>query len=135
MPPAHHCSWVMRSTSTGATGQPYTSGALVSLRYYVNGDISSVATDFLATTRPVIVTNPQGLPLDDFHAAYPSQRGCYVIGPELATLTAAMTDALGPDPLRPERLAMRAHVLGDLPAGPQAAFDEALARLSGRAVG
>ncbi|MGB4890851.1 MAG: CDP-glycerol glycerophosphotransferase family protein [Propionicimonas sp.] len=98
-------------------------------------DISSVATDFLATTRPVIVTNPQGLPLDDFHAAYPSQRGCYVIGPELATLTAAMTDALGPDPLRPERLAMRAHVLGDLPAGPQAAFDEALARLSGRAVG
>ena len=29
---------------TGSTGQPYTSGALVSKRYYVNGDITSVAT-------------------------------------------------------------------------------------------
>ncbi|MBK9696391.1 MAG: CDP-glycerol glycerophosphotransferase family protein [Propionibacteriaceae bacterium] len=75
-------------------------------------DISSVATDFLATTRPVIVTNPQGLPLDDFHAAYPGPGGVLRDRPGLARLTAAMADALGPDPLRAGRLAMRAYVPG-----------------------
>lgn len=97
-------------------------------------DISSVATDFLATGRPIIVTNPEGLALEAFHAAYPSQRGCYVVGPDLAGLAGAVQDALGPDSLREARLEIKAHVLGDLPAGPQAAFDRALARLSGRAV-
>ena len=93
-------------------------------------DISSVVSDFLATRRPVVVTNPAGLPEDEYRAAYPSQRGSYVIGPDLAGFDKAITDALGPDPLRAEREALIGYLLGDLPDGPQAAFDAALARLT-----
>lgn len=93
-------------------------------------DISSVVSDYLATRRPVVVTNPAGLAPDDFRAAYPSQRGSYLVAPDLAGFDEAIADALGPDPLRPEREALVGYLLGDLPDGPQAAFDAALARLT-----
>jgi len=96
-------------------------------------DISSVVSDFLATRRPVVVTNPAGLTEDGFRAAYPSQRGSYVVGPDLAGFDAAIGDALGPDPLRAEREALVGYLLGEFPDGPQAAFDAALDRLSARA--
>ncbi len=92
-------------------------------------DISSVVSDYLITGRPVIVTNPAGLPAEDFHRAYPSQRGCYLVGPDLADFDRAVTDALGADPLRAEREALVDHLLGT--RQPQAAFDVALARLAG----
>ncbi|MGC4154324.1 MAG: CDP-glycerol glycerophosphotransferase family protein [Propionicimonas sp.] len=91
-------------------------------------DISSVVSDFLATGRPVIVTNPGGLSREDYRAAYPSQRGSYVVDPDLADFDVAVTDALGPDPLRPEREALVGYLLGTVQ--PQAAFDAALARLA-----
>ncbi|MEA4945132.1 MAG: CDP-glycerol glycerophosphotransferase family protein [Propionicimonas sp.] len=93
-------------------------------------DVSSVTSDFLATGRPAIVTNPAGLTTEEFLAAYPSQRGLYLVGPGLAGFDQAVRDAFGPDPLRAERLALRSHLLGDHPDGPQAAFDAALARLT-----
>ena len=40
--------------------------------------------------------------------------------------------ALGSDPLKDARLALRTYLLGDLPDGPQRAFDDALGRLAGR---
>ncbi len=93
-------------------------------------DISSVVSDFLATRRPVVVTNPAGLPEDEYRAAYPSQRGSYLVGPDLAGFTEVIADALGTDPLRSEREALVGYLLGELPDGPQAAFDAALARLT-----
>ena len=92
-------------------------------------DVSSVTSDFLATGRPAVITNPAGLPLEEFLAAYPSQRGLYIVGPDLTDFDAALAAALGPDPLRAERLALRSHLLGEV--RPQAAFDAALARLAG----
>lgn len=91
-------------------------------------DISSVVSDYLATGRPVIVTNPAGLSPSEYAAAYPSQRGSYVVGPDLAGFDEAVTEALGPDPLRPEREALVGYLLGT--RHPQAAFDAALARLA-----
>ena len=93
-------------------------------------DVSSVISDFLATGRPVAVTNPAGLPDDEFRAAYPSQRGSYLVGPDLAGFEASIADALGGDSLRREREAVVGYLLGDLPDGPQAAFDAALARVT-----
>lgn len=92
-------------------------------------DISSVVSDFLATGRPVIVTNPAGLSQQAYHTAYPSQRGSYLVGPDLAGFDEAVSEALGPDPLRAEREALRGYLLG--PSRPQAAFDAALSRLAG----
>lgn len=95
-------------------------------------DVSSVVSDYLATGRPVIVCNPAGLTPDAFVAAYPSQASSYLVGPGLADLDRALDHALGDDPLREARAAMRAHVLGDPPGGPQAAFAANLERLCAR---
>ena len=95
-------------------------------------DISSVTSDFMATGRPVLVTNPASLPVNEFNAAYPSQRAFYVVDMDLAEFQAVLNLALGSDPLKDARLALRTYLLGDLPDGPQRAFDDALGRLAGR---
>lgn len=93
-------------------------------------DISSVATDFLATERPIVTCDPAGLPPAEFVAAYPTQAASYLLQPGLAGLDEVLAAALGDDPLRETRLAMRRYVLGDPPGGPQAAFAANLARLA-----
>ncbi len=97
-------------------------------------DVSSLVSDYLATGRPVIVCDPAGLSRDAFVAAYPSQASSYLLGPDLADLDLILGQALGEDPLREARIAMRRHVLGDPPGGPQAAFAANLERLCDGAV-
>ena len=94
-------------------------------------DVSSVISDYLATERPVVVCDPDGLDQDAFVAAYPSQASSYLIGPDLAGLDLVLGQALGDDPLHGARVAMRAHVLGSPPGGPQAALAANLDRLCG----
>jgi len=96
-------------------------------------DISSVATDFLYTERPVIVCNPRGLPAAEFVAKFPSQASSYLVNPDLDGLEEAIEAALGADRLRPARLEMKKQVLGDTPDGPQAAFEANVARVTGAA--
>jgi len=92
-------------------------------------DVSSVISDYLFTERPVIVCDPAGLSAEAFVAAYPSQASSYLLGPDLTGLDEIVTLALGEDPLRESRIAMKRHVLGDPPGGPQAAFAANLERL------
>jgi len=94
-------------------------------------DISSVATDYLYTERPVITADPQGLSQADFVGAFPTQASSYLVGPNLEGLNQAIDLALGEDPLAAARVAMKKRVLGDTPHGPQAAFAENVSRLVG----
>jgi CDP-glycerol glycerophosphotransferase (TagB/SpsB family) len=93
-------------------------------------DISSVATDFLYTERPVLTCNPQGMAQAHFVAEFPTQASSYLIGPNLEGLEQALELAFGEDPLAVARLAMKKHVLGDTPDGPQAAFEAHVARVT-----
>lgn len=93
-------------------------------------DISSVATDFLYTTRPILVCNPRGLSAEEFVEMFPSQSSSYVISPDLSGLDEGMAEALGPDRLKPARIEMKKHVLGDTPEGPQAAFQANVTRVT-----
>ncbi len=93
-------------------------------------DVSSLISDFLFTERPVIVCNPHGTPEDAFVAAHPSQASSYLLTPDLAGLEGILAQALADDPLLPARIAMKEHVLGDPPGGPQAAFNANLARIT-----
>jgi hypothetical protein len=86
-------------------------------------DISAVVTDWLATDKPYLVTNPRDLPLDEFRRRFPSHTAAYVVGTDLATLDRGLEAAFGDDPLADQRLAMRTYVLGAHPDGPQATFD------------
>lgn len=94
-------------------------------------DISSVATDFLYTERPVVGCNPSNLPTEEFVAAFPTQASSYVVGRGLDELDDAIRQALGDDPLKQARIAMKLHVLGDTPDGPQAAFEAQMTRVTG----
>ncbi|MCA0308478.1 MAG: CDP-glycerol glycerophosphotransferase family protein [Actinobacteria bacterium] len=85
-------------------------------------DISSVVTDFLYTERPLVTSNPRELDAETYFNTFPTQRASYILERDLSNLAAILDDALGQDSLRDERLAMKKYVLGDLPAGPVAAF-------------
>lgn len=71
-------------------------------------DVSSVASDYLASGKPLAVTLPGGAPPGE----YPFLAGCYLMrrGDELGLQVAAM---LGPDPLVGERVRLRRYYLGE----------------------
>ena len=93
-------------------------------------DVSSVATEFLYTGRPILTCDPAGLGASAFVETYPTAACSYLLEPDLAGLDAVLADALGTDPLRRTRAEMKARVLGDPPGGPQAAFAANVARLT-----
>ena len=93
-------------------------------------DISSVATDYLFTERPVITCDPAGLPAEEFVARYPSTAASYLLHPGLRELDEVMAAVLGADPLREARVRLKGHVLGDPPGGPQAALAANVERIT-----
>ncbi|GAA1827233.1 CDP-glycerol glycerophosphotransferase family protein [Microlunatus capsulatus] len=75
-------------------------------------DVSSVASDFLASGKPLamVAIRSSGTAFTD---EFPMARVSYVIEKDLSTLDAALDHLLGDDPLRERRLAYRHHCLGD----------------------
>ena len=49
-------------------------------------DISSVVSDFIASGKPYVVTNPEGLDEGEFRAKYPTAGAAYLLGPDCAGL-------------------------------------------------
>ncbi|PFG17845.1 CDP-glycerol:poly(glycerophosphate) glycerophosphotransferase [Propionicimonas paludicola] len=93
-------------------------------------DISSVATDFLATGRPIVTCDPLGRPQAEFVATYPTTAGSYLVHPGVREVDLVLGLAFGDDPLRPVRDRLRREVLGELPDGPQAAFEANVRRVT-----
>ena len=91
-------------------------------------DISSVLTDFLASHKPYLVTNPRSEPLTDFLSAFPSSDAGHIIDPDLTSqqgtgFGGAITHALVGDPEgRPARIALADYLLGPISADPVHAF-------------
>jgi hypothetical protein len=81
-------------------------------------DVSSVASDFLASGKPfaMVAIQQQGAA---FHKAIPMARVAYVIESDLSTLPAALDELLGPDSLAEARRTYRSYCLGDA-IGPKA---------------
>jgi hypothetical protein len=78
-------------------------------------DVSSVATQYLYTHKPLAITD---MVSDDagFARTLPLARGAYLIGRTAADLPAVLDDLLARDPLAAERLELRRYYLGDFPA-------------------
>ncbi|MDQ1552662.1 MAG: hypothetical protein QOD50_2084, partial [Actinomycetota bacterium] len=91
-------------------------------------DISSVLTDFLASHKPYIVTNPRNEPLADFLVAFPSSDAGSIIDTDLTSqqgtgFVEAIAHALVGDPDgRPARIALADYLLGPISADPVRAF-------------
>lgn len=91
-------------------------------------DVSSVASDFLASGKPIamVAIKARG---QAFRHKFPMARISYVIEKDMSTLDAALDDLLGDDPLAEQRREYRRYCLGDN-LGPSAP-DEFL-RVAGR---
>ena len=76
-------------------------------------DVSSVASDWLATGKPLAMVAIRNTTVKSFRRDVPMARVAYVIRPDLTTLDSALDDLLGPDPLAPDRLAYRTRCLGE----------------------
>ncbi|MFP5283259.1 MAG: CDP-glycerol glycerophosphotransferase family protein, partial [Actinomycetes bacterium] len=84
-------------------------------------DVSSVASDFLASDKPfaMVAMTAEG---DAFREEFPTARVAYVIERDLSTLPAALDAFAGLDPLLESRRAYRRYCIGDR-IGPDAAAD------------
>lgn len=92
-------------------------------------DVSGVLTDWIARDRPLVVTNPTGLSVDDFRAQFSSSRAGLVVGQDVTGLT-DFVKALqhGDDPTGADRATVRTDLLGPPGTGGQR-FEEALDRI------
>lgn len=75
-------------------------------------DVSSVASDFLASGKPIAMVAIQRRG-DAFRKEFAMARVSYVIEQDLSTLDQVLDDLLGADPLAEKRRAYRSYCLGD----------------------
>jgi CDP-glycerol glycerophosphotransferase (TagB/SpsB family) len=91
-------------------------------------DISSVVSDYLFLGRPIILSNP--LAIHPMIEQFPVAGACYVLEREPFALESLLSDALGPDSKKAERLKMRTHTLGPFDLNPLEAFRKAVTTLA-----
>ncbi|HEY7485208.1 MAG TPA: hypothetical protein VH912_12165 [Streptosporangiaceae bacterium] len=96
-------------------------------------DISSVASDFIASGKPFAVTNAAGLAGAEFRALFPTAAtGAYLLDPGCAQLPEILAEARGegPDRLAAERGAHKTYLLGAEGEDAFARFNDAVNRLA-----
>ena len=82
--------------------------------------MSSVASDFLASGKPMAMVAIRQVTALAFRREVPMARVAYVIKPDLSTLESTLDNLLGADPMAEKRQAYRTTCLGDA-LGPHAA--------------
>jgi CDP-glycerol glycerophosphotransferase (TagB/SpsB family) len=95
-------------------------------------DVSSVVTDFLASHKPYVMTNPRALPEADYRREFPSSGGAALWTPDLGTLADDVADARGADVRRADRERVAAYLLGADEGDPVDRFAAAVTELVGR---
>ena len=96
-------------------------------------DISSVVSDYLRSGKPYFVTNPAGVPDEEFRDLNPSAGAAYLIGPDAAGLADGIVRARSADELRDLRLSVRTYLLGETSGDSMTAFRNAVDALAARA--
>jgi hypothetical protein len=89
-------------------------------------DVSSVVTDFLWSRKPYVMTNPAGLPDDEYRRQFPSSAGAPLWERDLATLEGDIEDARTVDRYAGRREAVARYLLGDEGTDPQERFADAV---------
>jgi len=89
-------------------------------------DISSVITDFLASGKPYVVTDPSARPEEDFRREFPSAAGAWILTGDGTGVGEAIRDAVGEDRYAESRRRTAAYLLGSVEGDPLARFDAAI---------
>ena len=97
-------------------------------------DISSVVSDFIASGKPYVVTNPDGLDPAEFRETLPTAAAAYLLDPECVALSEILAQAAAADDdeLAEARRALRRYVLGPEHLDAQARFADAVDALAER---
>ena len=97
-------------------------------------DISSVVSDFIASGKPYVVTNPGGLDEDDFRQKYPTAAAAYLLDLECAALSDILGEVAAPgdDGLKEARRELRRYLLGPDNLDAQTRFADAVDALAER---
>jgi hypothetical protein len=75
-------------------------------------DVSSVVSDFLASGKPYVCANPQGISEEEFRQENPTAGAAYLLGPDCKELTEIVELVRGSDPMASERMTLREYLLG-----------------------
>ncbi len=75
-------------------------------------DVSSVVSDFLASGKPYVCANPQGMSEEEFRRENPTAGAAYLLGPDCTELTGIIELVRGADPMARDRVALREYLLG-----------------------
>jgi hypothetical protein len=89
-------------------------------------DISSVITDFLASEKPYVVTDPSATSEEDFRREFPSAAGAWILTGDGTSVGEAVRDAVGEDRHAEKRRRTAAYLLGSVEGDPLARFDAAI---------
>ncbi len=92
-------------------------------------DVSSVANDFLATGRPLVMADPHALGEAEFRSRFPTAKAAWVLTQAAGNLDETLADALGEDSLKSARLAAFDHSLGGFRGDSTRTFAAALEEL------
>jgi hypothetical protein len=97
-------------------------------------DISSVVSDFIASAKPYMVTNPDGLDEDTFRENFPTTAAAYLLGAKCKGLSKILAAAVAPggDRLAQARRALRTYLLGSDSLDAQTRFADAVDALAER---
>jgi hypothetical protein len=77
------------------------------------GDVSSVATDWLYSGKPLALTNPLGVDEDAYETEFPLARAAYVLDKSLDDIRPTLDKLLHTDPVAATRRLIRRYYLGD----------------------
>ena len=100
-------------------------------------DISSVVSDFIASGKPYVVTNPGGLDEDEFRQKFPTAAAAYLLDRDCAALSDILAQAAAPgdDGLAEARRELRRYLLGPDHLDAQTRFADAVDALAERVAG
>ena len=117
-PNAHMHTYVPRNSRVALYDNMNDAEVLIS-------DVSSVVTDFMATKRPILVSNPRNVSVDEYLRLFPNQKGCYIFGTDGEAFMELLDTALTNDPERDQRAETECRLLGIHPLGPTRTFVDA----------
>jgi CDP-glycerol glycerophosphotransferase (TagB/SpsB family) len=97
-------------------------------------DISSVVSDFIASAKPYVVTNLDGLDEDAFRENFPTAAAAYLLGPDCKGLSKILAQAVAPgdDRLAQARRELKTYLLGPDSPDAQTRFEDAVEALAER---
>ncbi len=80
-------------------------------------DVSGVASDWLYSGKPFVLTNMLGETIEDLETSFPLSKAAYVLSKDASDISSRLIDLLEDDPLESTRRKVKTYYLGD--------FDEA----------